>query len=276
MARSSALSAEPARTIQHCNPPSGGWQIYSAWCLGVAFCLSYSFPFVTLSLCDGDEASPSVLSVEPALCRSALHPPSPGRWQPCSARGTGFASPPQCRSALNLAADSLLRYGVTCDIQYYINHTWGCLIPGLMRVTLWWGETKPSALSVVPAWAVQHCTPSRGGWQAFAAFHAWVSPPSLLVAIVLPWVCFILRLHSLRRSPFSTLLSPRYQASHSRGVRMVRPSPLSAGPSQCCSVLHPFSDRVADLQRSMPRSRPASPVAGNARATSRLSCPLTC
>ena len=207
-------------------PPSGGWQIYSAWCLGVTFCFSYSLPFVTLSLCDGDEASPAVLSVEPALCCSTLHPPSPGRWQPCSARGTGFASPLQCRSTLNLEADSLLRYGFACDIQYYINRAWGCfsLISGLMRVAPWWGETKPSALSVVPAWAVQHCIPSRGGWQAFAVFDAWVSPPSSCwLPLCYPESASSCALHSWRRSPFSTFLSPRYQASHLPGVRMRHP-----------------------------------------------------
>ena len=58
-------------------PVAVGARFYRARCLGVALCLSYSLRFVTLSLCDGDEASPSVLSVEPALCRSALHPPPP-------------------------------------------------------------------------------------------------------------------------------------------------------------------------------------------------------
>ena len=56
-------------------PVAVGARFYRARCLGVALYLSYSLRFVTLSLCDGDEASPSVLSVEPALCRSALHPP---------------------------------------------------------------------------------------------------------------------------------------------------------------------------------------------------------
>ena len=46
-----------------------GGRFYRARCLGDAFYSSYSFRFVTLSPCDGDEASPSVLSVEPALCR---------------------------------------------------------------------------------------------------------------------------------------------------------------------------------------------------------------
>ena len=131
------------------------------------------------SLCDGDEASPSVLSVEPALCRSALHPPSRGRWQPCSAQGMGFASPPQCRSTLTLAADSApVRLRLRCSVLHksclrmFQSHFW---LDASRSVT---GETKPSALSVVPAWAVQHCTPSRGGWQVFAAFDAWVSPPS--------------------------------------------------------------------------------------------------
>ena len=85
-------------------PPSGGWQIYSAWCLGVAFC--YLFPFVMLSLCDGDEASPSVLSVEPALCRSALHPP-------LQAGGSlavleGRASPPHLNAGLRLTLRPIL------------------------------------------------------------------------------------------------------------------------------------------------------------------------
>ena len=96
-----------------------GGRFYRARCLGVASYLSYSFLFVKLSLCDGDEASPSVLSVEPALCRSALHPPSRGRRQPCSARGTGFASPPQCRSTLNLVADSaLVRLRLRCSVLH--------------------------------------------------------------------------------------------------------------------------------------------------------------
>ena len=98
-----------------------GARFYRARCLGVALYLSYSLRFVTLSLCDGDEASPSVLSVEPALCRSALHPPSRGRWQPCSARGTGFASPPQCRSTLNLAADSArVRLRLRCSVLHVL------------------------------------------------------------------------------------------------------------------------------------------------------------
>ena len=56
-------------------PVAVGARFYRARCLGVAVYLSCSLRFVTLSLWDGDEASPSVLSVEPALCRSALHPP---------------------------------------------------------------------------------------------------------------------------------------------------------------------------------------------------------
>ena len=111
-------------------PVAVGARFYRARCLGVALYLSYSLRFVTLSLCDGDEASPSVLSVEPALCRSALHPPPPppppppfsrGRWQPCSARGTGFASPPQCRSKLNLAADSAwVRLRLRCSVLHVL------------------------------------------------------------------------------------------------------------------------------------------------------------
>ena len=99
-----------------------GGRFYRARCLGVAFYLSYSFRFVTLSPCDdGDEASPSVLSVEPSLCRSTLHPPSRGRWQPCSARGTGFASTPQCRSTLNLAADSApVRLRLRCSVLHVL------------------------------------------------------------------------------------------------------------------------------------------------------------
>ena len=159
-------------------PVAVGARFYRARCLGVALNLSYSLRFVTLSLCDGDEASPSVLSVEPALCPSALHPPptpptpptptppphppptpppppqpppppppphppppppptphpptpthpppppplpSRGRWQPCSARGTGFASPPQCRSTLNLAADSApVRLRLRCSVLHVL------------------------------------------------------------------------------------------------------------------------------------------------------------
>ena len=104
-------------------PVAVGARFYRARCLGVALYLSYSLRFVTLSLCDGDEASPSVLSVEPALCRSALHPPPPsrGRWQPCSARGTGFASPPQCRSTLILAADSApVRLRLRCSVLHVL------------------------------------------------------------------------------------------------------------------------------------------------------------
>ena len=107
-----------------------------------------------------------------------------------------------------------------------------------MRVALWWGQTKPSALSVVPAWAVQQCTPSRGGWQAFAAFDAWVSPPSLLVAIVLPWVCFILRFTLMTSfAILDVFVSPIPGQSFTRDEDAS--SPLSAGPSQCRSVLHP-------------------------------------
>ena len=48
MARSSALSAELAWTIQLVHPVAVGGRFYRAWCLGVAFCLSYSLLFVTL------------------------------------------------------------------------------------------------------------------------------------------------------------------------------------------------------------------------------------
>ena len=102
-------------------PVAVGARFYRARCLGVALYLSYSLGFVTLSLCDGDEASPSVLSVEPALCRSALHPhpPSRGRWQLAVLEGR--ASPPHLNAGLRLTLRPiLLRYGFACDVQYYM------------------------------------------------------------------------------------------------------------------------------------------------------------
>ena len=139
----------------------------------------------------------------------------------------GRASPPHLNAGLRLTLWPILCSSTaSLAIQYYINRAWGCfsLIPGLMRVAPWWGETKPSALSVVPAWAVQHCTPSRGGWQAFAAFYAWVSPPSSCwLPLCYPESASSCALHSLRHLPFLTFLSPQYQASHSGGVRMGHP-----------------------------------------------------
>ena len=102
-------------------PVAVGARFYRARCLGVALYLSYSLRFVTLSLCDGDEASPSVLSVEPALCRSALHPPTPLEAGGSLAVLEGRASPPHLNAGLRLTLRLiLLRYGFARDVQYYM------------------------------------------------------------------------------------------------------------------------------------------------------------
>ena len=214
------LSAELAWTIQLVHPIAVGGRFYRAWCLGVAFCLSYSLLFVTLHFVIGTKlVHPYSVLSPPCAVQHCTPPPSRGRWQPCSARWTGFASPPQCRSTLTLAADSLLWYGFACNVQYYISCAWGCfsLISGLLRVALWWGETKPSALSVVPAWVVQHCTPSRGGWQVCSVLCLGVASQLLLVVFVLATLSLLHPAVYCARSPFSTFPSPWYQASHSWG-----------------------------------------------------------
>ena len=94
-------------------PVAVGARFYRARCLGVALYLSYSLRFVTLSLCDGDEASPSVLSVEPALCRSSLHPPLSRQVAALQCSRDGLRLPTSMRPIL-------LRYGFACDVQYYM------------------------------------------------------------------------------------------------------------------------------------------------------------
>ena len=102
-------------------PVAVGARFYRARCLGVALCLSYSLRFVTLSLCDGDELVHPYSVLSPPCAVQHCTPPSRGRWQPCSARGTGFASPPQCRSTLNLAADSApVRLRLRCSVLHVL------------------------------------------------------------------------------------------------------------------------------------------------------------
>ena len=101
-------------------PVAVGARFYRARCLGVALYLSYSLRFVTLSLCDEDEASPSVLSVEPALCRSALHPP------PLEAGGSlavleGRASPPHLNAGLRLTLRTArVRLRLRCSVLHVL------------------------------------------------------------------------------------------------------------------------------------------------------------
>ena len=144
-------------------PVAVGARFYRAQCPGVALYFSYSLRFVTLSLCDGDEASPSVLSVEPALCRSVLHPPlsrqvaalqcSRDRLRlPTSMQV--YASP--CGQFCSGTA-SLAMFSTTCARSpfsplpspwYQASHSW--------RVRLGHPHSVLGPLS-----AVQYCTPSQ-------------------------------------------------------------------------------------------------------------------
>ena len=138
-----------------------------------------------LSPCDGDEASPSVLSVEPALCRSALHPPLSRQVAALQCSRDGLRLPTSMQVYANLVADSApVRLRLRCSVLHVLvrhSRRYRLPIPGQSFME---GKVGPSPLSAGPTQcrSVLHSFSKVGG--RFAVLDVQI-PPCLVQLLVM-------------------------------------------------------------------------------------------